>query len=57
MDPERFEQVRRFFAKHQDQAWSFTDCFSFCVMRQLELRDALTTDVHFRHAGFRPLLQ
>ncbi len=56
MDPERFEQTRRFFIKHQDQAWSFTDCFSFCLIRSLRLRDALTTDEHFRHAGFNPLL-
>jgi predicted nucleic acid-binding protein len=56
MDPESFTQTRRFFLKHQDQAWSFTDCFSFRVMRTLRLRDALTTDAHFRAAGFNPLL-
>jgi predicted nucleic acid-binding protein len=28
MDPDRFEQTRRFFLKHGDQDWSFTDCFS-----------------------------
>jgi predicted nucleic acid-binding protein len=56
MDPDRFEQTRRFFLKHQDQDWSFTDCFSFGVMRYLGIRDALTTDDHFRHAGFHPLL-
>jgi predicted nucleic acid-binding protein len=57
MDPDCFAEVRRFFVKHQDQAWSFTDCFSFCVMKRLGLRDALTTDDHFRHAGFNPLLR
>lgn len=56
MDPDRFEQTRRFFLKHQDEGWSFTDCFSFWVMRSLGLRDALTTDQHFRQAGFNPLL-
>jgi uncharacterized protein len=56
MDPDRFGQTRRFFLKHDDQDWSFTDCFSFVVMRVSGLRDALTTDVHFRHAGFNPLL-
>src|SRR5581483_1219563 len=29
MDTERFDETRRFFCKHADQAWSFTDCFSF----------------------------
>jgi predicted nucleic acid-binding protein len=56
MDPDRFEQVRQFFLKHSDQDWSFTDCASFCVMRNLRIRDALSTDAHFRHAGFQPLL-
>jgi hypothetical protein len=56
MNPERFQHTRQFVLKHQDQAWSFTDCFSFWLMRDLGLRDALTTDVHFRHAGFQPLL-
>jgi len=56
MDPDRFEQTRGFFHKHQDQDWSFTDCFSFCVMQALALSDALTTDKHFREAGFTPLL-
>jgi predicted nucleic acid-binding protein len=56
MDPDAFAQTREFFQKHHDQAWSFTDCFSFRVMRLLGLLDALTTDNHFREAGFRPLL-
>src|SRR5260221_399680 len=56
MEPDSFARTQRFFLKHHDQAWSFTDCFSFCIMRSLGLRDALTTDAHFRHAGFNPLL-
>ncbi len=56
MDPDRFAQTWRFYLKHHDQAWSFTDCFSFCVMRASGLRDALTADTHFRQAGFNPLL-
>lgn len=56
MDPDRFTQVRQFFLKHRDQAWSFTDCFSFWLMRSLSITDALATDKHFREAGFHPLL-
>jgi predicted nucleic acid-binding protein len=56
MDPDSFAETRRFFLKHQDQDWSFTNCFSFCLMRRLGLRDALSTDAHFRQAGFNPLL-
>ena len=56
MDSSRFEQARQFVIKHGDQPWSFTDCSSFCVMHELKLFEALTTDIHFRHAGFEPLL-
>ena len=55
-DAERFADVRAFFLKHDDQAWSFTDCLSFRVMTQLRLRDALTKDEHFQQAGFNVLL-
>jgi predicted nucleic acid-binding protein len=57
MDPDRFAATRQFFVKHFDQGWSFTDCFSFGIMRELGLHDALTTDGHFRHAGFNALLE
>src|SRR5262245_10797330 len=46
-DADRFFDVRAFFLKHADQAWSFTDCVSFRVMSQFRLRDALTKDTHF----------
>ena len=36
--------------------YSFADCASFVVMRELGLRQALTTDGHFHEAGFEALL-
>ena len=56
-DPDRFQEVRAFFIKHQDQEWSFTDCLSFRVMTHFRLRDALTKDAHFQQAGYKVLLQ
>ena len=56
MDPERFEQTRKFFTKHGDHDWSFTDCFSFQVMKEFRLSKALTKDAHFKEAGYDPLL-
>ena len=56
MDQERFEKTKSFFLKHCDHHWSFTDCFSFIIMKELKLTDALSKDMHYREAGFRPLL-
>ena len=55
MDPSRFAATRARFLKHLDQRWSFTDCFSFEVMREHRLNAAWTKDEHFRQAGFEPL--
>lgn len=55
--PERFYAAARLFRRHGDKEWSFTDCVSFSIMRELRIRDALTTDHHFRQAGFVPLLK
>jgi predicted nucleic acid-binding protein len=39
-----------------DKGWGLTDCISFVVMRTNGLTEALTSDGHFRQAGFRALL-
>lgn len=54
---ERFEAAKAFFRKHADHGYSFTDCTSFIVMHEMQIRDALTTDRHFVAAGFRMLLK
>jgi uncharacterized protein len=56
MEPERFQETVGFSRKRHDKLWSFTDCFSFVVMRERAIKDALTTDAHFHQAGFNPLL-
>ena len=42
--------------RQPDQGYSFVDCLSFCLMRERRIREAFTTDDHFRKAGFSPLL-
>ncbi len=53
---DRLLASKRYFAKHSDHGYSFTDCTSFVVMDELEIRAALTTDRHFVEAGFEVLL-
>jgi hypothetical protein len=52
----RFQAAKSFFTKYSDHGYSFTDCTSFVLMRELGIKDALTTDRHFVEAGFRALL-
>jgi len=54
--PDRFQAAGALFRKRADKEWSFTDCASFVTMRELRIRDAFTTDRHFKQAGFVPLL-
>jgi uncharacterized protein len=42
--------------RQTDQGFSFVDCISFCLMTERKIVDALSTDVHFRKAGFSPVL-
>ena len=56
-DAERFHTVTKFFLKHIDQPWSFTDCLSFRVMKERRLRESLSKDIHFEQAGFVALLK
>ena len=51
----RMDKAREMFFRYSDKEFSFTDCTSFVVMRELKLREVLTTDRHFEQAGFTPL--
>lgn len=51
---------RRGFALYRerpDKSWGLTDCISFVVMRERDIRAALTADTDFEQAGFRALLR
>ena len=41
-----------FFDRYSDVDFSFTDCTSFAVMRELGLTEVFTADGHFRMMGF-----
>lgn len=55
MDASRTERARAIFFKYKDKSFSYTDCTSFAVMKELRLRKVLTLDSHFRQAGFEVL--
>lgn len=56
VDSAYFGKAALYFRKHGDKTFSFTDCTSFVVMKELGLRRVLTTDHHFHQAGFEVLL-
>lgn len=41
------------FVRYHDKEFSFTDCTSFVIMRDLGLTDAFAFDEHFAQMGFR----
>ncbi len=53
IDPDRAEKARRWMFRWRDKQFSFTDCTSFVVMKERRLRKALTSDRHFKQAGFQ----
>ena len=55
VDADRAERARHAFFRHRDKRWSFTDCTSLVVMRELRLREVFTTDRHFAQMGFQVL--
>jgi len=50
---ERAARARAVFFRFRDKDFSFTDCTSFVVMKELQLKQALTTDHHFIQMGFQ----
>jgi uncharacterized protein len=45
------------FRSRADKEWGLIDCFSFTVMKERGLKQALTSDEHFEQAGFEALLR
>jgi predicted nucleic acid-binding protein len=44
------------YSQRSDKDWGLTDCTSFVVMTQEQIRQAFTSDRHFEQAGFVNLL-
>ncbi|MDE2998766.1 MAG: PIN domain-containing protein [Gemmatimonadota bacterium] len=52
IDEARSERARALFFGYRDKQFSFTDCSSFVLMRELHIKRVLTLDHHFRQMGF-----
>ena len=48
----RWENAWEIFIKYNDKEFSFTDCTSFTIMQELNLKEAFTFDRHFPQMGF-----
>ncbi len=53
---ELYVRAEKLFCARPDKEWSLTDCVSFIVMTDLGLSEALTSDEHFKQAGFQILM-
>lgn len=42
-----------YFQQHQDKGYSLTDCISFVLMEQRDIKTAFAFDKHFVQAGFQ----
>jgi len=51
-----FERAFEIYEKYDDKNWGMVDCLSFIVMRDNEVTDSLTSDNHFKQAGFKVLM-
>lgn len=49
---EVFDKAVELFRGSHGRSWSFTDCTSFALMRELSVSDAYAFDTHFAEAGF-----
>jgi predicted nucleic acid-binding protein len=53
---ELYNGAFQLYRERADKEWGLTDCISFVVMKDRGLMNALTTEEHFRQAGFNALL-
>ena len=56
LSEELFNRAMELYRQRPDKEWGLTDCVAFVVMQDYGITEALTTDEHFKQAGFRALL-
>ena len=53
VDVSQEQEAWTIFVRHADKTYSYTDCTSFAVMKQLSLDRAFAFDRHFSQFGFQ----
>jgi uncharacterized protein len=53
---ELYHRAFQLYCERPDKEWGLIDCISFVVMQERGITQALTSDDHYRQAGFRPLM-
>jgi predicted nucleic acid-binding protein len=56
-DKTLFREAFELYRQHEDKTWGMVDCFSFIVMRERGIADALTNDKDFLQAGLNALMR
>ena len=54
---ELYDRAFALFQQRPDKEWGLIDCVSFVVMRERGISQALTSDEHYRQAGFQALMR
>ena len=54
---ELYHRAFALFQQRPDKEWGLIDCVSFVVMRERGITQALTSDDHYRQAGFQALMR
>jgi len=55
IDSEIFQKAWEIYRNFKDKNWSFTDCTSYVLMKNLSVDKALPFDEHFKQFGFKIL--
>jgi len=55
IDSEIFQKAWEIYRNFKDKNWSFTDCTSYVLMKNLSVDTALSFDEHFKQFGFKIL--
>jgi predicted nucleic acid-binding protein len=52
-----YNNAKKLYITRKDKEWSLTDCYSFELMKKLNLSKVLSADKHFEQFGYEILLK